>query len=172
MLQRKRQDRDSSLSYIILILWIVRAVIVKYYYFLFFTNTSRKIICTNFSFFLFSFLPFFADRCETAPARHPLCRTSTLFWLSFGTNTRSAPRPWQGRHVDEQRPWMPEILILILLFLIIIIIIIIFAINKQCNHSFCTQQHCWYHMAYILYYWIRVFSHSLVSSFAHLYFEI
>lgn len=139
------------------------------YYYFYSTNKPRKIIWTDFSFFLFSLLPFFADRCETTPARHPLCRTCTkLFWLSFGTNARSAPRSWQGRPVGEQRPWMPEILILIFL-LLLIIIIIIFAINKQCNHNFCTQQHCWYHMAYILYYWIRAYTLTVSYLLLHIY---
>jgi len=53
-------------------------------------------------------------------------------------------------------------LLLLLLIIIIFIIIIIFATNKQCNHNFCTQQHCWYHMAYILYYWIRAYSITIL----------
>lgn len=59
--------------------------------------------------------------------------------------------------VNRARECPKFLFLLLLLLLVIIIIIIIFATNKQCNHNFCTQQHCWYHMAYILYYWIRAY---------------
>lgn len=84
-----RQERDSRLSVYITILCIVRVTIILILLFFCLRIRWERQFVPDFSFFLFSFLLFFADRCETAPARHPLCRTCTkLFWLSFGTNAR------------------------------------------------------------------------------------
>lgn len=126
-------------------------------------NTPRKIICTKF-FFLFVFLSsFLCGSMWNHTRASPIVQDAYKIILAFFWHKRAQYLEAVAR---TTRRWTEPVnarnsysyfLFLLLLLLLVIIIIIIFATNKQCNHNFCTQQHCWYHMAYILYYWIRAY---------------
>lgn len=98
MMRRKRQDRDSRLSYIILILCIVRAVIVKYYYFFFFEYAEKDNLNQIFLSFCFPF--FLSLQIDVKPhprVTHCAGRVQNYFGFLLA-QTHAVPR---GRGKDD-----------------------------------------------------------------------
>lgn len=148
----------------------------KYYYIiiwlLLFLRIGRGQFIQIFLSILFSFLPFFADRCETTPARVSHCTGRVRNYFSFHLAQTRAHHvePWgRGKDdVSEQRPRMPEILII---FARINNVIGIFAHNNIVDitwltlvlikHAY-TQLHCYrlYDWILLLYYIHFILEHT------------
>jgi len=97
---------------------------------------SRKIICTKF-FFLFVFLSSFLcgsmwNRTRASPIVQDVYKIILAFF--WHKRAQCTLRPWQGRHVGEQRPWMPEILILISYYFFFFSLLLLLLYSRPINN--------------------------------------